>query len=127
MRHVLAHFGREVPTNGAWISNLRVRGTHHRAPSTNDTRAFSDGSDERSGGDELDQIGKERLSSVLAVMLLGQLGRDRALLKRDEARWRSQRWHLLVLDEAQNIKNASTHAALEALVARQLHETGWSP
>lgn len=34
-----------------------------------------------------------------------------SLLKRDEERWRSQAWHLLVLDEAQNIKNASTHAA----------------
>ena len=34
-----------------------------------------------------------------------------SLLKRDEERWRSQQWHLLVLDEAQNIKNASTHAA----------------
>ena len=34
-----------------------------------------------------------------------------SLLKRDEERWRAQPWHLLVLDEAQNIKNASTHAA----------------
>ncbi|TXH91229.1 MAG: helicase SNF2 [Rhodoferax sp.] len=34
-----------------------------------------------------------------------------SLLKRDEERWRNQAWHLLVLDEAQNIKNASTHAA----------------
>jgi superfamily II DNA or RNA helicase len=34
-----------------------------------------------------------------------------SLLHRDRARWLQVKWHLLVLDEAQNIKNASTHAA----------------
>ena len=34
-----------------------------------------------------------------------------SLLQRDRALWLEQRWHLLVLDEAQHIKNASTHAA----------------
>ncbi len=34
-----------------------------------------------------------------------------SLLQRDRARWLEARWHLVVLDEAQNIKNASTHAA----------------
>ena len=34
-----------------------------------------------------------------------------SLLKRDRERWLEAKWHLVVLDEAQNIKNASTHAA----------------
>ncbi|WP_342721795.1 DEAD/DEAH box helicase [Acidovorax sp. FHTAMBA] len=34
-----------------------------------------------------------------------------SLLQRDRERWLAHQWHLVVLDEAQNIKNASTHAA----------------
>jgi superfamily II DNA or RNA helicase len=34
-----------------------------------------------------------------------------SLLHRDKERWLETQWHLVVLDEAQNIKNASTHAA----------------
>ena len=34
-----------------------------------------------------------------------------SLLHRDRERWLAHTWHLVVLDEAQNIKNASTHAA----------------
>ena len=34
-----------------------------------------------------------------------------SLLQRDRDRWLAQTWHLVVLDEAQNIKNASTQAA----------------
>ncbi len=34
-----------------------------------------------------------------------------SLLQRDRDRWLEAQWHLVVLDEAQNIKNASTHAA----------------
>ena len=34
-----------------------------------------------------------------------------SLLQRDRDRWLEAKWHLVVLDEAQNIKNASTHAA----------------
>ncbi|MDP2449896.1 MAG: DEAD/DEAH box helicase [Polaromonas sp.] len=34
-----------------------------------------------------------------------------SLLQRDRERWLEQPWHLVVLDEAQNIKNASSHAA----------------
>ena len=34
-----------------------------------------------------------------------------SLLHRDRERWLQQRWHLVVLDEAQNIKNATTQAA----------------
>jgi superfamily II DNA or RNA helicase len=34
-----------------------------------------------------------------------------SLLQRDRERWVAQAWHIVVLDEAQNIKNANTHAA----------------
>ncbi len=34
-----------------------------------------------------------------------------SLMKRDQERWLEAQWHIVVLDEAQNIKNASTHAA----------------
>lgn len=34
-----------------------------------------------------------------------------SLLQRDRERWLAQRWHVLVLDEAQHIKNASSQAA----------------
>ncbi|MBV7541851.1 DEAD/DEAH box helicase [Acidovorax sp. sic0104] len=34
-----------------------------------------------------------------------------SLLQRDRERWLAQAWHLVVLDEAQNIKNASSKAA----------------
>lgn len=34
-----------------------------------------------------------------------------SLLQRDRERWTAQAWHLIVLDEAQNIKNANSHAA----------------
>lgn len=44
-----------------------------------------------------------------------------SLLQRDRERWLKQRWHIVVLDEAQHIKNASTHTAqvVAALDARQ--------
>ncbi|MFT4268868.1 MAG: DEAD/DEAH box helicase, partial [Xenophilus sp.] len=44
-----------------------------------------------------------------------------SLLQRDRERWLGQRWHVVVLDEAQHLKNASTHAAqvAGALDARQ--------
>ncbi|AYM95873.1 helicase SNF2 [Acidovorax sp. 1608163] len=43
-----------------------------------------------------------------------------SLLQRDRERWLQLQWHLVVLDEAQNIKNASTNAAqvVSALQAR---------
>ncbi|MBX9835161.1 MAG: DEAD/DEAH box helicase, partial [Burkholderiaceae bacterium] len=34
-----------------------------------------------------------------------------SLLQRDRVRWLAAQWHMVVLDEAQNIKNAHTHAA----------------
>ncbi|MDG0834706.1 DEAD/DEAH box helicase [Roseateles saccharophilus] len=44
-----------------------------------------------------------------------------SLLQRDRERWLAQRWHVVVLDEAQHVKNASTQAAqvASALQARQ--------
>ena len=41
-----------------------------------------------------------------------------SLLHRDRERWLKAKWHLVVLDEAQNIKNANTNAAQ---VASELH------
>lgn len=44
-----------------------------------------------------------------------------SLLQRDRARWLGRRWHIVVLDEAQHIKNARSQAAqvVAALDARQ--------
>ena len=41
-----------------------------------------------------------------------------SLLQRDRDRWTKQPWHIVVLDEAQNIKNASSYAAR---VVTELH------
>jgi SNF2 family DNA or RNA helicase len=42
-------------------------------------------------------------------------------LHRDRDRWLEAQWHLLVLDEAQNIKNANTHAAQVAAELKARH------
>jgi superfamily II DNA or RNA helicase len=44
-----------------------------------------------------------------------------SLLHRDRERWLDVQWHLVVLDEAQNIKNASTHAAQVAAQLQTRH------
>ena len=44
-----------------------------------------------------------------------------SLLQRDRERWLEAQWHLVVLDEAQNIKNASTHAAQVASQLQTRH------
>ena len=44
-----------------------------------------------------------------------------SLLQRDRERWLEAKWHLVVLDEAQNIKNASTHAAQVASQLQTRH------
>ena len=44
-----------------------------------------------------------------------------SLLQRDRERWLAQPWHLVVLDEAQNIKNASTGAAQVASELNTAH------
>ena len=41
-----------------------------------------------------------------------------SLLERDRERWLKTKWHMVVLDEAQNIKNASTQAAQVASLLR---------
>ncbi len=44
-----------------------------------------------------------------------------SLLQRDRERWLQAKWHLVVLDEAQNIKNANTHAAQVAGLLQTRH------
>ncbi len=44
-----------------------------------------------------------------------------SLLQRDRERWLKAKWHLVVLDEAQNIKNANTYAAQVAGELRTRH------
>ncbi len=44
-----------------------------------------------------------------------------SLLQRDRERWMAQAWHLVVLDEAQNIKNANTQAAQVAAELNTRH------
>jgi superfamily II DNA or RNA helicase len=44
-----------------------------------------------------------------------------SLLQRDKERWLDAQWHIVVLDEAQNIKNASTHAAQVVGQLQTLH------
>ncbi len=44
-----------------------------------------------------------------------------SLLPRDREGWLQAKWHLVVLDEAQNIKNANTHAAQVASALQTRH------
>ncbi|MDP3706572.1 MAG: DEAD/DEAH box helicase [Polaromonas sp.] len=55
--------------------------------------------------------GKERHESADQMAAHDLVIVPYSLLQRDRERWLEQPWHLVVLDEAQNIKNASTHAA----------------
>jgi superfamily II DNA or RNA helicase len=55
--------------------------------------------------------GKERHESADQMSTHDLVIAPYSLLQRDRDRWLEQPWHLVVLDEAQNIKNASTHAA----------------
>ena len=55
--------------------------------------------------------GKERHESAEQISTHDLVIAPYSLLQRDRERWLQQPWHLVVLDEAQNIKNASTHAA----------------
>ncbi|CAN5246256.1 hypothetical protein BH10PSE16_BH10PSE16_21200 [soil metagenome] len=55
--------------------------------------------------------GKERHESAGEMSTHDLVIVPYSLLQRDRERWLEQPWHLVVLDEAQNIKNASTHAA----------------
>ena len=55
--------------------------------------------------------GKERHALAQAMSGHDIVIAPYSLLQRDRERWLAAQWHLVVLDEAQNIKNASTHAA----------------
>ncbi|MFZ2387851.1 MAG: SNF2-related protein, partial [Polaromonas sp.] len=55
--------------------------------------------------------GKERHDAATEMGSYDLVIAPYSLLQRDRERWLEQPWHLVVLDEAQNIKNASTHAA----------------
>ena len=55
--------------------------------------------------------GKERHALADAVADHDVVVAPYSLLQRDREHWLAHEWHLVVLDEAQNIKNASTHAA----------------
>ena len=55
--------------------------------------------------------GAERHEAALEIANFDLIIAPYSLLQRDRERWLQQAWHLVVLDEAQNIKNANTHAA----------------
>jgi superfamily II DNA or RNA helicase len=55
--------------------------------------------------------GKDRHEVAGSMMDYDVVIAPYSLLHRDRDRWLEAQWHLLVLDEAQNIKNANTHAA----------------
>ena len=55
--------------------------------------------------------GKERHAAAGTMAEFDVVIAPYSLLQRDRERWLDAQWHLVVLDEAQNIKNASTHAA----------------
>ena len=55
--------------------------------------------------------GSERHEAALEMARYDLIIAPYSLLQRDRERWLQQAWHLVVLDEAQNIKNANTHAA----------------
>jgi SNF2 family DNA or RNA helicase len=55
--------------------------------------------------------GKERHDAATEIAKHDLIIAPYSLLPRDRDRWLDQPWHLVVLDEAQNIKNATTNAA----------------
>ena len=55
--------------------------------------------------------GKERHAVADAITEHDVVIAPYSLLQRDRERWLAAQWHIVVLDEAQNIKNAHTHAA----------------
>ena len=55
--------------------------------------------------------GKDRHDAAVEMSSHDIVVAPYSLLQRDRERWLQQSWHMVVLDEAQNIKNANTHAA----------------
>ena len=58
--------------------------------------------------------GKDRHGEATKIQFQDLVIAPYSLLSRDRSRWPSRAWHLVVLDEAQNIKNAHSDAALIA-------------
>ncbi|NUN62647.1 MAG: hypothetical protein HUU13_16575, partial [Burkholderiaceae bacterium] len=65
--------------------------------------------------------GKDRHAVAHAMSEYDLVIAPYSLLQRDRERWLAAQWHLVVLDEAQNIKNASTHAAQVAASLQARH------
>jgi hypothetical protein len=55
--------------------------------------------------------GKERHAAAVDIAQHDIVIAPYSLLQRDSESWLTRAWHVIVLDEAQNIKNANTHAA----------------
>ena len=55
--------------------------------------------------------GKDRHQAAVTMSQQDIVIAPYSLLQRDRERWLEAKWHIVVLDEAQNIKNASTNAA----------------
>ena len=58
--------------------------------------------------------GKDRHGEATKIPFQDLVIAPYSLLSRDRARWPTRAWHLVVLDESQNIKNATSDAALIA-------------
>ena len=56
--------------------------------------------------------GKDRHGEATKIAFNDLVIAPYSLLGRDRDRWQAQQWHMVVLDEAHNIKNANTDAAL---------------
>ena len=65
--------------------------------------------------------GKDRHDAAQSVQDFDLVIAPYSLLQRDRERWLQGQWHLVVLDEAQNIKNASTQAAQVAAQINSRH------
>ncbi|MDY0105749.1 MAG: DEAD/DEAH box helicase [Giesbergeria sp.] len=65
--------------------------------------------------------GKERHALAQSMTEYDLVIAPYSLLQRDRERWLAAQWHLVVLDEAQHIKNASTHAAQVAASLQTRH------
>ncbi|MCX7233672.1 MAG: DEAD/DEAH box helicase, partial [Burkholderiales bacterium] len=65
--------------------------------------------------------GKDRHDAAQSVQDFDLVIAPYSLLQRDRERWLQGQWHLVVLDEAQNIKNASTQAAQVAAQIKSRH------
>jgi superfamily II DNA or RNA helicase len=65
--------------------------------------------------------GKDRAEDFDKIKSADMVITSYALLPRDEEVLKAQHWHIVVLDEAQNIKNAKTKAAISACALESSH------